>query len=112
MRGDAERAAEQRLARSGPEGHDDPGTEPGKLRLEPRTAGAQLPGIGPLVNAPFPAARVLLPAKVLDRIGDVGVLPADSGLAQGLVEYPARGSYKGRTLAVLRITGLLADQDQ
>ena len=112
MRGHAERAAEQRLARSGPEGHDDPGTEPDQLRVEPRTAGAQLPGIGPLVNSPFPAPRVLLPAEVLDRIGDIGVLPADPGLAQGLVDYPAGGSHEGRALAVLGITRLLADQHQ
>ena len=70
-------------------------------------AGADVPGLRGLVDAPVPLAAE---REVLDGVRDVGVLAGDARLDQGLVEQPAGGPDERGERAVLLVAGLLADE--
>ena len=48
--------------------------------------------------------------KVLDGVGDVDILPGHAGFLERLLEQPSRRTDEGNALAILHVTGLLADQ--
>jgi hypothetical protein len=49
-------------------------------------------------------------AEMLDRVGDVDILPRYAGLIQRVLEQPPGRTYEGNALAILDVTGLLANQ--
>jgi hypothetical protein len=69
-----------------------------------------LPGIRALVNPALAATRGRSPAKVLHRVGHVGVFRGYLRLAQRTLEYPAGRADERLALLVLDVTRLLADQ--
>ena len=68
----------------------------------PGPAGADLRGVGLLVDAPLAAQAVL---EVLDHVGDVDVGPDDAGLLERIVEHAARGADERLALDVSRSPG-------
>src|ERR671923_2419913 len=101
-------AAEQRLGRGGTEADHDVRANNIQLRIEPRTAGLDLLGIGTLVQATL--AAPLPPLEVLDDVGDVDVAALDPRLLQGLRQHLTRGPDERLARAVLAIPRLLADE--
>jgi hypothetical protein len=48
-------------------------------------------------------------AEMLDCIGDVDILPGHARLIQRLLEQPPGRTHEGNALAILDVTGLLAN---
>src|SRR5215208_5954233 len=79
---DLELVAEQRLGGGRAEHDQRLGADLAQLRVQPGPAGADLAGVGLLVDAPL---ATLLELEVLDRVGDIGVGAVDAGTRERLV---------------------------
>jgi hypothetical protein len=79
------------------------------FRLEPGQAGVDLHRAGLLVDPPL---ATLLELEVFDDVGDVGLVPSDTGLLEGPVEHLAGGSDERPAQEILLIAGLLADEQE
>jgi hypothetical protein len=104
---DAELAAEQRLRRGRAEADEDARTDDGELRLEPLTAGRELAPARLGVDPPL-AAR--LPLEVLHRVRHVDGSTVDAGLDERIVEDAAGRPDERRTVEILAVARLLADE--
>src|SRR5438034_9884676 len=107
LRGDLELGADDRLRRRRSEADDCARLDDLNLRLQPRTAGVDLPGVRLLVDAAL-AAR--LPLEVLDDVGDVDPRPVDARFDQRLVEQSAGGTDERAANEILAVARLLADE--
>ena len=104
----AECSPEQCLRRGGAEADDHTRLDDRDLVLQPWETGADLGGIGRLVNPPR-GARIFGPLEVLDGVRDVHVVTRDSCLVEGTIEQLARRADERPARAVFHVARLLAD---
>ncbi len=100
---------EHGLSRGGSETDDERWANDRELEREPMAARAHLRPIRLVVNPSLPRRP---PLEVLDGVRQVDVLLVDPSLAQKLAEEPPRGPDERPALAILDVTGLLADEHQ
>ena len=103
MLGDPEIAAKQRLGRSGSQADDDLRLPEGDFRIQPRTAGGNLSGIGLFVDAALAAG---FPLEVFHGIRDIGFAAVDARFDHGMIEDSAGRADKGLARKILLMAGL------
>jgi hypothetical protein len=103
---EAKRAAHHGLGGGRPKQDDRVRAHELELLAQPRLAGLDLETLRRLVDAP---AAALLELEVLDHVGDVDLGAYDADRLERAVELATGRSHEGPALAVLLVTGLLAD---
>ena len=77
------------------------------FRIQPGTAGANLDGVGLLMDA---ALAPRLPFEVLDDVSHVDFIAVNSGSGQSLIQNSTCRSDKGASREIFFVPGLLAHQ--
>jgi len=97
--------AQEALGRGGAERHDHLGLDELLFELDPKAAGRDFAGIGPLVQ---PAFAALGEFEVLDCVGDIGRIAVNAGLPHCFIKQAPRRSDERPSGHILSIARLFA----
>lgn len=100
--------AEQRLGGGPAEGDKDSRFQYVQFGRQPRTAGADLPGVWLLVQPAFASG---LPFEVLHHICDIDVFPFDADFEEGTIQKMSGRPHERPPFAIFHIPRLFTYQD-
>src|SRR2546426_1503788 len=106
----AEILAQQGLRSSSAQAHQNFRFHCRELRIQPETAGIDLPVAWFLVDAPF-SALVRRPVEMLHHIRNIYITSRDANLCQSLIQQLSGRTHEGMTSEIFSISGLLANED-
>src|SRR5437867_3649632 len=106
----AEILAQQGLRGSSAQAHQNFRFHCRELRIQPGTAGIDLPVARFLVDAPF-STLIWRPVEMLHHIRNIYITSRDANLCQSLIKQPSGWTHERMTSEIFSISGLLANED-